>query len=287
MSVNKDETYLDYSETFNESYLYEYGTNSPVIKVLDFSDKVMSDSEEKPVININYLVLTDNTIVTEQKPVSVYFRKGWREYFQNYGEQKMLDTLASNPELPWETKMCDDWNELSEVLKLKPHQIIFHVSMLEASGTTVYEFISMIKTLKKVIVGYSIPLAISIEKDTPTSLIKEFQKAEIYGIVPSVYSFGIDETYKGVDALFNRIPYWPKHILQQLPGAIKSVTKNTITLTARQSEIAELISSRGLSNKRIANALNITESTVKIHVSAILKAYGVRTRTQLAVVANK
>jgi DNA-binding NarL/FixJ family response regulator len=65
------------------------------------------------------------------------------------------------------------------------------------------------------------------------------------------------------------------------------VHKNTITVTPRQSQIVDLILERGLSNKKIAQALNITESTVKIHVSAILKAYGVRTRTQLVVSSYK
>jgi DNA-binding NarL/FixJ family response regulator len=223
----------------------------------------------------------------EQKSISVYFRKGWREYFQAHNEQEVLDRLAVSPELPWETKMCDDWDELGEILKLKPHQLIFHTSMLEMNGATVHEFVSMIRTLTKLTGTQGIPISISIEKTTPLSLIKEFQKAEIHGIVPSVSSFGIDETHKGIEALFNRIPYWPKHILDQLPGAKKTVTRNTITITPRQAQIADLILGRGLSNKRIAQALNITESTVKIHVSAILKAYGVRTRTQLVVSAQK
>jgi hypothetical protein len=49
--------------------------------------------------------------------------------------------------------------------------------------------------------------------------------------VPSADTFGYAETYKGVEALFNRIPYWPKHILDQLPGAKKKITKNLKPLT--------------------------------------------------------
>jgi DNA-binding NarL/FixJ family response regulator len=119
------------------------------------------------------------------------------------------------------------------------------------------------------------------------SVIKELQKTNVMGIIPSTPSFGIPEGIKGLEALINRIPYWPKHILDQLPGAKKKVLKNTIKLTQRQAQIVNLISERGLTNKKIAQALNITESTVKIHVSAILKAYGVRTRTQLALAAIK
>jgi DNA-binding NarL/FixJ family response regulator len=48
-----------------------------------------------------------------------------------------------------------------------------------------------------------------------------------------------------------------------------------------------LVANRGLSNKKIAQILNISESTVKVHISSILKAYGVRNRTQLALAGNK
>jgi len=65
-----------------------------------------------------------------------------------------------------------------------------------------------------------------------------------------------------------------------------SKLKNEIRLTPRQQQIFKLVSTRGVSNKVIAKTLKISESTVKAHVSAILKAYGVRNRTQLAVLAN-
>lgn len=55
-----------------------------------------------------------------------------------------------------------------------------------------------------------------------------------------------------------------------------------IKLTPRQSQILEIVNSRGVSNKIIAKILKISESTVKLHVSAILKKYGVKNRTQLA-----
>ena len=227
--------------------------------------------------------------VEEKKPISVYFRKGWREYFQQFGnnEPQLRSKLEKNPDLPWETKMCGDWDELSDTLKLNPHQIIFHVSMVTNSSITVVEFVNMIKTLKKVTVGNSIPIAIAIESDTPLSMIKDFQKAGIYGLVPSASTFGINETHKGIEALFNRIPYWPKHILDQLPGNKKKITtSDNVDLTPRQTDVLKLIKERGASNKAIARTLGISESTVKLHITEIFKKYGVRNRTQLAVFSH-
>lgn len=63
-------------------------------------------------------------------------------------------------------------------------------------------------------------------------------------------------------------------------------TTVSLTLTPRQSQVLKLVCHRGLSNKAIGNILKISESTVKIHISAILKRYGVRNRTQLVLAYN-
>lgn len=59
-----------------------------------------------------------------------------------------------------------------------------------------------------------------------------------------------------------------------------------VSLTPRQGQVLKLVCHRGLSNKAIGNILKISESTVKIHISAILKRYGVRNRTQLVLAYN-
>ncbi|HEX6142935.1 MAG TPA: LuxR C-terminal-related transcriptional regulator [Geminicoccaceae bacterium] len=56
-------------------------------------------------------------------------------------------------------------------------------------------------------------------------------------------------------------------------------------LTARQREVLAILKS-GRSNRSIAEQLGLQEATVKIHVRAILKALGVRNRTQAAMIAN-
>jgi DNA-binding NarL/FixJ family response regulator len=55
-------------------------------------------------------------------------------------------------------------------------------------------------------------------------------------------------------------------------------------LTPREREVLRLIV-KGLSNKRIAEALGISEGTVKWHVNIILERLGVEDRTQAAVAA--
>ena len=56
-------------------------------------------------------------------------------------------------------------------------------------------------------------------------------------------------------------------------------------LTAREAEIAMLVAA-GASNKRVAQRLDITERTVKSHMSSLFRKTGARDRLQLALLVN-
>ncbi|TNC95012.1 MAG: Response regulator containing a CheY-like receiver domain and an HTH DNA-binding domain [Stygiobacter sp.] len=57
-------------------------------------------------------------------------------------------------------------------------------------------------------------------------------------------------------------------------------------LTPRQRDVLAMLR-QGKSNKEIARDLNLAEITVKLHVTAILRALGVENRTQAAILAAK
>jgi DNA-binding NarL/FixJ family response regulator len=60
-----------------------------------------------------------------------------------------------------------------------------------------------------------------------------------------------------------------------------STRADVLKLTKRQREVLLLLA-RGKSNKEIARVLEIAEATTKIHMAALLRALGVRNRTEAA-----
>jgi len=191
--------------------------------------------------------------------------------------------------MPRRVIMCTSWAELPEKLKLNPESICFNYRELKYSSAV--EIVNMVRTMSKLVgLTYTIKISVEVGKNTPHETIKTLQKSEIQGIIPRPADFGWEECVKGAEATWASIPYWPRHIIDQLPGAKKKheplVKLEKIRLTARQKQIFDMVVDRGSCNKIIARTLNISESTVKLHLGHIFKKYGVKSRTQLAVFAR-
>lgn len=69
-------------------------------------------------------------------------------------------------------------------------------------------------------------------------------------------------------------------------GNANQLIFNQLELTQRQQEVLRLIL-RGLPNKSICKHMDLAEGTVKVHVSAVLKALNATTRTQAVVAASR
>jgi DNA-binding NarL/FixJ family response regulator len=76
-----------------------------------------------------------------------------------------------------------------------------------------------------------------------------------------------------------------KKIMAQIATPTVDRTEGWEQLTPREQEILQLIA-KGASNREIAQALYISEKTVKNHVTNILSRLGLRDRTQAAIWAN-
>lgn len=230
--------------------------------------------------DLNYL---DKSI--DDRPVHLYFTRE-QDVPELHTTENLMGEINS---MSRRVIMCTSWGDLAENLKLNPQTICFNYREIEHSSAV--DIVNMVRTMSKLVnLPYEIRLSVDVGKKTPYETIKLLQKSDIQGIIPRPCDFGWEECEKGSNAIWADIPYWPKHIFEQLPGYKTKASQSTlkeIKLTVRQQQILDLINTRGASNKIIAKMLNISESTVKLHVSAILRKYNVRNRTQLALFSKK
>lgn len=75
-------------------------------------------------------------------------------------------------------------------------------------------------------------------------------------------------------------------VAQRLMDEVAGSRKSHETLTARELEILKLVA-QGLDNQSIADALTLSDKTVKTHVSNILMKLNLNDRTQAAIYAFK
>ncbi|KAA9361908.1 response regulator transcription factor [Ochrobactrum quorumnocens] len=67
---------------------------------------------------------------------------------------------------------------------------------------------------------------------------------------------------------------------------IEALIKKIRTLTPQQTRVLTMLA-EGLLNKQIAYELNVSEATVKAHVSAVLQKLGVDSRTQAVILLSR
>lgn len=188
-------------------------------------------------------------------------------------------------------------NELLDLLKL--HQTHSHLSTnilvviqsndFDASKIDLDEFVSMIRSFYKCTFSTKpIYFAITATKPITRVELRSLKNLDIIGLVPDPNVFDSKESNRAIQTLATGTEYWPLSLIEQsISGNKKHKDSDQIRLTPRQAEILSLVCNRGISNKKIAQMLDISESTVKVHISAILKAYRVRNRTQLALFAQQ
>lgn len=135
------------------------------------------------------------------------------------------------------------------------------------------------------------PIAIfSASEDTP--MIRRCLEAGAIGYIPKTHS--TDATAHALRLITSGCPYLPPQLLTERTPALRGLEGSLggaaeaflLGLTARQVDVLRLIV-RGLPNKLICRQLQLAEGTVKVHVSAILRALGVRNRTQAVIAANR
>ena len=75
-------------------------------------------------------------------------------------------------------------------------------------------------------------------------------------------------------------------ILEKVDDELKVLLQRFRELTPKQIQVLSYLRA-GLMNKQIAHEMNVTEATIKAHISAILRKLEINTRTQAVLLMDK
>lgn len=123
-----------------------------------------------------------------------------------------------------------------------------------------------------------------VENPTP-QLVDKLRAYGLNGIIAkSANSASYISALKSLMLGGNHIPITSQRRMGNAPLSGRGTFANA--LTRRQEEVLLLLAD-GKSNKEIADYLNLSEGTVKVHVTAIFKALDVKNRTQAMLYAQR
>lgn len=129
-------------------------------------------------------------------------------------------------------------------------------------------------------------VVVSAQEDS--ALIRRVMQLGAGGFIPK--STPLPQIIAAVDHILDGLPWVPDYVEQPLATSEASpdalFVQNLAQLTPHQYKVLALLAD-GLLNKQIAYTLQISESTVKQHVSAVLRKLHVVNRTQAGVLYNQ
>jgi len=129
------------------------------------------------------------------------------------------------------------------------------------------------------------PVLVAAECDDPERA-HAILRAGAKGFLPTSHSLKV--LMGALERVRGGGTYAPLALTEAVPAAMPERAQRTPwrELTRRQRDVLALIS-EGRSNKLIADALNMSESTVKAHVKQIIRRLNVANRTQAALLATR
>jgi DNA-binding NarL/FixJ family response regulator len=168
---------------------------------------------------------------------------------------------------------------IAEAERLRPDVILMDLVMPQLDGVGAMRELRRRLPASRVIVLTSFAeddrLLPAIQAGAAGYLLKNVQPAELARAVRLAHA--------GETMLDPSVATKLVEAIAQPPGE-EARPAGAASLTPREGEVLELIG-RGLSNKRIAFELGLSEKTVKTHVAHVLSKLGVADRTQAAVYA--
>ena len=170
-----------------------------------------------------------------------------------------------------------DVGTVSELVQRVLHGEEFDVILLGGSTCSQIDLVD-ISSLAAAIPH--MPILVAADCDDPDRAHR-ILRAGARGFLPVSYSLKV--LIGALERVRNGGTYVPLTLTEAAPPAQRTPWR---ALTRRQCDVLALIA-EGKANKLIADALNMSESTVKAHVKQIIRRLNVTNRTQAALLATR
>lgn len=202
--------------------------------------------------------------------------------------QGVVDALSLEPDMNVVAQTANGEEGLNLIRSLRPSVAVLDINLPGMNGQQITHQVTQDKLPTRIFLmtGYDdVEQAIhAVLAGAAAYCSKDLQPQSLPRIIREV----ADGKYVIGEQVFNRreLEQW---VEDQMEGARRSYSEPGSPfhpLSEREMEVLACVV-RGLSNKEIAGLLGISHQTVKNHVTAILRKFGVEDRTQAVVYALK
>ncbi len=186
------------------------------------------------------------------------------------GLSMILAKLATKPTIKTET---NPQRVLEDEFELKSYDLILvDLQMPRMSG---FDFLQAISKRK-----ITVP-TILVSSTENRSDIEKALKLGAQGFIPK--NSPTHDMLTGIQTVLNGKKYVPEHLVGSINwpttnAVVNNTNPSQVCLSPRQIEVLHLMHT-GHSNTQIATILDISESTVKGHISSLFKTFNVKNRT--------
>jgi DNA-binding NarL/FixJ family response regulator len=168
---------------------------------------------------------------------------------------------------------------VEQVRKLKPHVVLLDLGLRSQNGMHVVKTLSRkfpgVKVIGMGLISSQLDVVESVEAGASGFILKDATVKDFLSTVRSVAGGTKVLPPPLAESLFS-------HVVEHALKNGKEHLANAVRMTKREREIISLIA-EGLSNKEIAQRINVATYTVKSHVHNILEKLALHSRLQIAV----
>ncbi|WP_341661717.1 response regulator transcription factor [Vibrio sp.] len=126
-----------------------------------------------------------------------------------------------------------------------------------------------------------LPIVVISASEEP-SVITQVRNHGAFGFIPK--SSDMRELLNALNQVLNGEPFFPEYANEYKIN--NELTEKIATLTPQQYKVLTMLSD-GLLNKQIAYELNVSEATIKAHMTAIFRKLNVKNRTQAVILLQQ